>query len=315
MQRNSKIKSLLVYYFSGTGNTERVTEYIADEFRKKDVNVDVVNIEKANGQELNNGNYDILGFGYPVHAFNAPEYVLKFIQNIEYKKSTAPNSCFVYKTAGDSFMTGGSTHIVRKSLKEQKFSVFYERLFVMPANVFMSFEPSLIKQLVLLAKKTARSLVEDILMQQEKLQKNTWFNRISTKIFSKMESFGVKRLGKRFRTTESCTLCTLCEKICPTNNISIENGQIKHAKKCMLCMRCIYSCPENAIKIPYVKFFTIKKYRYTQKFVDNIVNDSEIEPSFLGPDTKGYFKHYYKFFKKELENLDLSEEQKDYDVL
>ncbi|MBD3353411.1 MAG: 4Fe-4S dicluster domain-containing protein [Candidatus Lokiarchaeota archaeon] len=311
MRVNSKIESILIYFFSGTGNTKRVTKYIADEFRKKNVNTDIVNIENADAHELNHNTYDIIGFGYPVHAFNAPEYVLKFIENIENKKSESPKKCFVFKTAGDSFMNGGSTHIVRKYLEEQGLSVYYERLFVMPANVLMAFERSLIKQLVLLSQKTARSLVEDILIQKERLQKNTWFNRISTKIFSKMESWGIKKLGKRFKTAQSCTQCGICEKICPTNNISIHNNLVKHGEKCMLCMRCIYTCPENAINIPYMNFFTIKKYDYTQKFVDEVVNDTEIEPNFLSSDTKGYFKHYYKFFKRDLENLNVDANQSD----
>ena len=47
-----------------------------------------------------------------------------------------------------------------------------------------------------------------------------------------------------FARTEECTKCGVCEKICPTNAISIEHEKVDPAE-CIDCLRCIYECPQN----------------------------------------------------------------------
>lgn len=295
-------QSILIYYFSGTGNTARVTDMIASEFEKSGTKVRKLSIEDPQALDLDLSKYTKIGLGYPVHAFNAPEFVFDFVEKL-YILDEKP--CFVYKTSGDPLMNGGSTHLIREALRNQGLNVFYERLFIMPANVAIEFEPSLIKQLVLLAKRTAKLVADEILSGTERLQKNGWFNRVSSKIFSKLETSGVKWLGKRFKILQSCTFCGLCEKICPTKNIEIQDDKITHSDKCMLCMRCVYTCPEDAIKIKYADFFRIKKMDFSQQAFDNFLHDPEIKPDFLNSKTRGIFKHYYKFFKNSEDYSDL----------
>jgi len=53
----------------------------------------------------------------------------------------------------------------------------------------------------------------------------------------------------KYRRTEACTECGLCEKICPTQ----EANSDARKGECYLCNRCIDICPQNAIE------FTKKK--------------------------------------------------------
>jgi polyferredoxin len=56
----------------------------------------------------------------------------------------------------------------------------------------------------------------------------------------------------RYKRTDACTDCALCEKICPSH--SANRGDSK--TECYYCNRCIDICPHNAIK--YVRITSIK---------------------------------------------------------
>ena len=63
---------------------------------------------------------------------------------------------------------------------------------------------------------------------------------------------------KHFYATDSCTLCKLCEKICPIQTITVTDKP-SWGKECTQCLACINRCPVHAIQ--YGKS-TINKGRY-----------------------------------------------------
>ena len=48
---------------------------------------------------------------------------------------------------------------------------------------------------------------------------------------------------------EICTLCGVCESVCPDGAISQEEKIVLDAAPCILCCACIKSCPESAISM------------------------------------------------------------------
>lgn len=50
-------------------------------------------------------------------------------------------------------------------------------------------------------------------------------------------------------TTNKCTSCVLCAKLCPVGAISSENPRKLHKNECITCMRCITICPTKAKKL------------------------------------------------------------------
>ena len=62
-------------------------------------------------------------------------------------------------------------------------------------------------------------------------------------LFARM---AVKRV--RFRTTDACVSCGLCEAVCPTHNIRLVNGRPVWGKDCVQCVACIHRCPKRAIE-------------------------------------------------------------------
>ena len=69
----------LICYFSGTGNTMKVAMRYREILLQNDITVDLVKMEHdTRPEEIDLNTYDIIGFGYPVHAFNAPKIVIGF---------------------------------------------------------------------------------------------------------------------------------------------------------------------------------------------------------------------------------------------
>lgn len=74
---------ILVFYFSGTGNTRKIAKEYAAAFSALNCEAELRSLPldgEISSKELESA--DILGFGYPIHAFNAPEIVIKFVKKI-----------------------------------------------------------------------------------------------------------------------------------------------------------------------------------------------------------------------------------------
>ena len=47
---------------------------------------------------------------------------------------------------------------------------------------------------------------------------------------------------------EKCIGCGKCEKLCPLNNITLQNARPVWGTNCTQCMACICYCPTRAIE-------------------------------------------------------------------
>ena len=59
-------------------------------------------------------------------------------------------------------------------------------------------------------------------------------------------SFFVK--ANAFAASDPCTGCGQCARLCPTNNIMIQNGKPVWGGDCTHCMACICRCGAEAIE-------------------------------------------------------------------
>jgi len=74
------MRKAVIYVFSGTGNTRYAADKIADALTKYDVETVVWETRSPFDDAPNPNDFDIVGFGYPVHAFNAPKVFLEICQ-------------------------------------------------------------------------------------------------------------------------------------------------------------------------------------------------------------------------------------------
>jgi ferredoxin/flavodoxin len=285
-------KKILIYYFSGSGNTECVSNLFLKEFENHGVQTRVIAIEDVLNRKYSflSNDIDLIGFGHPVHAFGAPRIFIDFIKSIPAIENIPS---FYFRTAGDPFCQAGSTSIVRKTLQNKGYNIFHESLLVMPANVVYQYNDDIIKQLYITAKRKISIIVRQVLRNKPNLQKNSLLLKTISYLFNKLETLGAGYFGKTLYVTDSCNHCRLCVKKCPTNNIheDSESKEIKFGNNCTFCLRCVYLCPFSSIRNKYMNFFIIKDGYDISKAIDN----PKIKGDYITSATKGFFKHFYKY--------------------
>ena len=73
-------KKLVVYYFSGTGNSENVAYWMANVARENGVEVSLISIAKTDRRGIKPSEPETLvAFVSPIHGFNYPPVMLNFL--------------------------------------------------------------------------------------------------------------------------------------------------------------------------------------------------------------------------------------------
>jgi ferredoxin/flavodoxin len=283
--------SVGIFFFSGTGNTAIVADLLAREFERQGCRISVTAIDYRllRQDRCGIGDYDLFGIGHPVYAFNAPRIVYDFVRRLP---ACQGQRTFVFKDSGDPFWRGGATSPLRGRLKRKGYDVFYETLFVMPANVLYGYEDRLVKQLYNKAVARAPVAVGEVLSGQVRLQRNSIFLRGLT-WWATEADWLARFFGKDLYATGACTLCGKCAQDCPAGNISIVNRRVRFGWNCLLCMRCIYRCPVGAIKPRLFRPFVLKGGYDIQR----VVADPDVPGDFISKGTKGFFARFREYLE------------------
>ncbi|HPO05725.1 MAG TPA: EFR1 family ferrodoxin [Candidatus Gracilibacteria bacterium] len=235
----------LLAYFTGTGNTQKVTELLAEDLRSQG-EVELFPMEKLTRDQVRPEleSYDKIGILYPIHAFNAPRIVFDFIEQIgDFKQKKT----FILKSPGSDFWQGGSIKIMRDFLLKHQAQVFYENLVVAPPNYLWKKSAAEEQKIWQRATLKIHSIAQDLDYQKEKREKTSPLVHLISKIISKMETRGAQEFAQSLVVNAKCQKCGLCIKNCPQQNIYWEQDQIKFGKNCLMCLRCIKNCPVQAI--------------------------------------------------------------------
>jgi len=75
----------------------------------------------------------------------------------------------------------------------------------------------------------------------------------------------LKTMAENFWATEACSGCSICVRICPRDNIRMENGRPVWGDDCEMCHACIQWCPSEAVQF---KDVTSEKQRYRNSEVE-----------------------------------------------
>lgn len=237
---------ILICYFSGTGNTKRVVDKYVEAFKSHGHEVDTFRVENRNFN-YNLEDYDKIGLAYPIHAFNAPAIIFDFIKKLPKLKEEKP--LFIIKTSGEPLRLNNISSIKPMSiLKKKNLRLTNEYHYCMPYNIIFRHTDSMAYKMWETAQKLIPIDAQEILDGKEVKLKKFPFARPLAFIF-RIEHWGGRFNGKRYKVRDNCVHCNACVNICPTHNITVENGEFHFGKNCIMCMRCAFLCKQNAIKI------------------------------------------------------------------
>lgn len=258
----------MIFYFSGTGNSEYTARRLAEK-----IGGDVVSIgesARAGISEFTLTDSETLGFVFPVYALDVPEIVLNFIKDLKLE-NYSNQYAFAVLTYGAH--TGMTCSRLREALAEKNIALKLAYDLCMPDNYIVMFNPPTPEKeekMLTAAENTIAEIAQAIESRTETVilkGKNppSFISRLVSYLFNKYSMS-----TKKFRTTDACTSCGLCERICPDAAITKEHhGYRWREGNCAKCMGCINRCPAHAIEYGAS---TVKRGRYlhpTYKKVDS----------------------------------------------
>ncbi len=237
----------IIYYFTGTRNTLMVCQQYKQAFENKGIDCTLFDMSEQNAP--NPASFDFVGFAYPIHGFNAPYIVYKFVRSL-------PKGCgknyFIVKTSGEPIRlnNASSIHLCDK-LKKQGFGALTnEYHYVMPYNMIFRHTDLQAQKMWNTAQALVPVDVDEIISGKMSVLKRPAFGRLISCVL-RIEHSAMKTNGRSFKVTKDCIKCMKCVNNCPVHNITYDEKTEKFhfGGSCIMCARCSFNCPKDAIKI------------------------------------------------------------------
>ncbi len=247
-----------IVYFSGTGGTALAAACFEDILKNEGCRVSSYRIGRDTDRDLSEG-HDFLLLLFPVHAFNAPEPVYRWIEKqpaVRGKKAAVIS----VSGGGEMFPNKASRLSSIRMLEKKGYRVVYESMLVMPPNCMTPVKPIVAKMLLDVLPEKVRDIVKELLEGKIVRSRLSTADRIASRL-GEMEKPSAKIWGRCIQSTDACTSCGWCSANCPAGNIKMSNGKPRFGRKCSMCLGCIYGCPEQAL-IPGIGKFMVLKEGY-----------------------------------------------------
>lgn len=300
MNTYSNIK---IAYYSGTGGTEMAAKSFQDHLETEG---HICTTEKiTDGRYYSQSDHDLLLLLFPVHAFNAPAAVYKWIDSLDTVNHVSAAVISV-SGAGDVCPNTACRISSIKRLTKKGYQVKYERMIVMPSN-WVAPAPNPLPYLLIRALPVAVEQISwELLSGVYKKDRPLWIDRIFS-MLGKMETSGGHYWGKRIKVREHCTKCGWCAKHCPAGNITMLQGRPTFKEQCHFCLKCIYGCPSKALQPGTCKFVVIKEGYNLKEIIKKSPQNQQIpmkdlKVGFIWLGVKKYLMYLERNQQNEIDN-------------
>ena len=246
-------------YFSPTGNVQHLAKMLENYLGSHAV--EVLPLESIKADQLMSNEHLVLL--YPIHGFNAPRNVKRFVKHIPPGLYNAVSMIAVGCTT--SWVNDAASSDLRKPLNRKGYPIILDRVLAMPLTFVMSFHDELAHKLIAESEQEIQEIGKSLVEGRRSTARVKGKSRLLS-FFGKAEPFASRLFGLELRAGDDCTSCGTCWTNCPERNIERHaDGRPRFGFSCLMCMRCIYNCPESAISPRFSKFLPIKNgYSFSQ---------------------------------------------------
>lgn len=234
----------MIFYFSGTGNSQLVAKKLADELKDELISV---NRSLKSGVKQTFKTDRPLVFVAPLYAWRLPRVVGRWIRETKFEGSQ--DAYFILTRGGKS--EGNAAKYIAELCNETGLNYRGLASVQMPENY------------IALASAPSESECEKIIERAlplvtgfaQKISAGEDFPKTKVSLAGRFVSgpfnplyyrFYIKDKG--FKVSEACVSCGLCARRCPLNNIDLVDGKPQWKGNCTHCMACIGGCPTAAIE-------------------------------------------------------------------
>ncbi|MBN2168023.1 MAG: EFR1 family ferrodoxin [Actinobacteria bacterium] len=252
---------MTVLYFTATGNSLYVAKRLDEQLES---------IPQAFKHEDYIFSDDEIGLVFPVYWGSVSPYIQKFLSRVKL------NSDYIFAVMTYGMYKGGVTSHLMKIAKEYNIHFSYINTILMVDNYLPTF--NIEKQLATESKKQIdrhlEKIAADISSGKEWAPKDSMISRVMSKgsmLINKGE------IGTGFTASynieDSCNGCGVCVKVCPADNIKLQNTRPVFGAECLSCLACTHNCPINAIRLESEKSKT--RYRNQHISLKEIIEANE----------------------------------------
>jgi len=263
-----------IYYFSGTGNSL----HVAQEIQKRIPDTTLIPLLSLLNEEAIELKADRIGLVFPIYLSSTPIPVREFIKKIHFKPEQ-----FLFAVTTNCGYPGKLEYYLERLLARRGKKLNFYYTLKMVSNSPKGLQPSF-----MIAQNWASTITEkNISALEEHVQKEldiigkaiinkeknagkdspkptTALARVINKYLQLPLQWYIEGMNAKigFYTDSTCTGCGLCEIVCPSKKIKMNNGKPlwQDNLRCYYCYACFNFCPEQAI---LVKNYTHKDGRYT----------------------------------------------------
>ncbi|WP_075367573.1 EFR1 family ferrodoxin, partial [Desulfosporosinus metallidurans] len=224
-----------VFYFTATGNCLDVAKRFGGELYS------IPKVLKGNQLHFED---ERIGLVFPCYGFAAPNIVREFIEKITLKSPYI----FVIMTYGNK-LAGGANWFVRFA-KENNIHIQYADGLLMIDNYLPIFNIDKQKMKKKNIEENLSRLLNDVNQEKRYIRSETFSDSMWTKVIQYFYKINPNfNTDKDFSVGNECNHCGTCVKVCPRDNIKLDEFKPVYGGNCEFCLACINLCPQKAIRL------------------------------------------------------------------
>ncbi len=240
--KNGQLNRTTIFYYTGTGNSLWLARALASQIGNTElISMAAWDMQK---QAINSHN---IGLIFPVHIWGVPRRVLNFLDKL---KTISPK--YIFAVANNAGQVSNTLVQLKKVLNSKDLTLSSGWSVIMPSNYIPWGGPgSLNKQTERIqAAQLKLTSIAKIVKGRVKMpvEKGPLWQRIVFTGLYKLTFPYVNKMDAKFWVDNRCNQCSICVKICPAQNIDLQNEKLTWHNHCEQCLACIQWCPKESLQ-------------------------------------------------------------------
>lgn len=187
---------------------------------------------------------DRVGIVCPVYFWGLPNLVRTFLSKVKIKTGTY---VFAAVTMGSS--SGNALPEISQLLQASGNELSYGAAIQFPDNYSTILGAQKEEKHKSILERAKEELIGTGEAVREKRKGNIPKYKALTNLLFSSYRKSLSKQDKKFQVEDSCNHCGQCVKICPVQNIRMEDGVPVWEHHCEFCLACLAKCPGKAIQI------------------------------------------------------------------
>ena len=202
---------------------------------------------------------DLLILMFPVHGFDAPAAVYKYLNGISFM--SARRAAVVSVSGGGEMFPNRAARVgAIEALEGKGIRVDYEDMLCMPCNVIIPTPACVVRALLAALPSKCDAMAERLRAGEKRRVPPPMPDRKIAEVGMLSGNSKVRQAFARGITADSfCNGCGSCVGACPCSNIAMGAGDVPvFGDACAMCFACIYACPSLSLHPRTASFLMLK---------------------------------------------------------